>query len=342
MKPVVKRIAPALAAAAIGCVLAPNAVASTASIQNTNRVNVSAGGNEKNQIQASFDSALDRYTITDAAGVTASGMACTEVDPNTVTCPGAAITNVRVTASGGNDLITIARSGWPATIETDLEGGSGDDRISGAGAMDDVNGGSGRDTLDGGPGADEVRGGSGVDVGAYGDRTTPLIITVGAGNENDGNEVDQTGANRDTVRGDIETVVAGSAADIVIGDSSSGETLFGGDGNDSIFGGRGRDTLLGFLGSDFLSGDAGDDTIRGSAGADRLLGGSEDDRLAGGPDGDLLRGGADNDAMKGKGGVDVIQAKDGSRDIKISCGPGPNRQEFAKRDKRLDPRPKGC
>ncbi len=78
--------------------------------------------------------------------------------------------------------------------------------------------------------------------------------------------------------------------------------------------------------------------LRGSAGADRLLGGSEDDRLAGGPDNDLLRGGEDVDAMKGKGGIDVIQAKDGFTDRKINCGPGPNAPEFAKRDKRLDPR----
>ena len=341
MKRIVKRVAPALAAAAIGCVLAPNAVASTASIQNSNRVNVSAGGSEKNQIQVSFDSTLDLYTVTDAAGVTASGMACTEVDPNTVTCPGAAITNVRVTASGGNDLITIARSGWPATIETDLDGGAGNDRISSAGAMDAVRGNSGTDTIDGGPGADDMRGGSGADVATYGDRTTQLIVTVGAKEDDDGNEVDQTGANRDTVRGDVETVIGGTAGDILIGDASD-ETLFGGEGDDVLFGGRGKDTLLGFLGGDFLSGDDGNDLLRGSAGPDRMLGGDGADKLAGGPDGDLLRGGFGVDVMKGKGGVDVIQAKDGFTDRKIKCGPGPNRREFAKRDKRLDPRPKGC
>jgi Ca2+-binding RTX toxin-like protein len=339
---IVARIAPTLAIAALGCALVPSALASTASIQNTNRVAVSGTGSEQNQIQVSYDSILDLYTVTDAAGVTASGMTCTQVDPQTVTCPGAGITNVRVTSATGNDTIAVAPAGWPATIETDLEGGNGNDRITGAGAMDAVNGGGGTDTVDGGPGADDVRGGSGIDIGSYANRTTPLTITVGAGNDNDGNEVDQTGANRDTVRGDIETVLAGSAADIIVGDSSSGETLFGGDGNDSIFGGRGRDLLLGFLGSDFLSGDAGDDTIIGAAGFDRLLGGSDDDRLAGGPDGDLLRGGEDNDRMRGKGGVDVIQAKDGFTDLKISCGPGSNRRERAKRDKRLDPRAKSC
>jgi Ca2+-binding RTX toxin-like protein len=341
VNPTVKRIAPTLAIAALGCVLAPSALASTASIQNTNRVNVSASGSERNQIVVSHDSGLDLYTITDAVGITPSGMTCTAVDPNTVTCPGAGITNVRVAASGGNDMITIDRPSWPAEIETDLDGGGGDDRVSAAGARDVARGGSGKDVVDGGVGADEVRGGNGIDVGYYGDRTTPLIITVGAGNDNDGNEVDQTGPDRDTVGGDIETVMAGSAADIVIGDGSSSETLFGGAGDDSLSGGRGRDTLIGFLGNDFLSGDDGDDTLIGAAGLDRLLGGDDDDRLAGGPDADLLRGGDHNDVMKGKGGIDVIQAKDGLTDRKISCGPGNNRAERVKRD-RWDPRAKSC
>jgi hypothetical protein len=46
--------------------------------------------------------------------------------------------------------------------------------------------------------------------------------------------------------------------------------------------------------------------------------------------------------MKGKEGIDVIRAKDGTRDRRINCGPGPNGREFAKRDKRLDPKPKRC
>ncbi len=46
--------------------------------------------------------------------------------------------------------------------------------------------------------------------------------------------------------------------------------------------------------------------------------------------------------MKGKTGIDRINARDGERDVKISCGPGPKRLEGAKRDKRLDPRPRSC
>ena len=333
---------PLLCSVALAAALcAPGAaLASTATIQNANRVNVSSSGNEKNQIAVAYNLALDLYTVTDGAGVTASGT-CAQVDPNTVTCPGAGIQSVRVTAAGGNDSVALTPAGWPATIEGDLDGGAGDDTVTGAGANDQTKGGTGKDLLDGGPGADEMRGGSGTDTATYAARTTRVIVTVGANNDNDGNESDQAATSRDTVHGDVETVLGGSAGDILIGDKSD-ETLFGGDGPDSIQGGRGKDVVAGFLGDDFLSGDAGNDVLIGAAGNDRMLGGSEDDLLAGGPDNDLLRGGEDQDRMRGKGGIDVIQARDGFTDIKISCGPGPNGQEVAKRDRRLDPRAKSC
>jgi hypothetical protein len=46
--------------------------------------------------------------------------------------------------------------------------------------------------------------------------------------------------------------------------------------------------------------------------------------------------------MKGKKGIERFRAKDGLRDVKISCGPGPNRLEKATRDRRLGPKPKSC
>lgn len=335
-----KLTAAIVAAAGLLAVLAPGAVASTATISNANRVNVNAPGNEKNQIRVSYDPGLDVYTVSDPAGIGGNGP-CVDVNATRVNCPAAGVASVTVNAGAANDSIALERIGWPATIEGDLDGGTGDDRVSGAGAADSVGGGSGRDILDGGTGPDDLRGSSGTDVIYYGDRTTALIVTVGANNDNDGNELDQTGNDRDTVRGDVETVIAGTAADIVIGDGSD-ETLYGGEGDDALFGGRGKDLLLGVGGNDFLSGDNGNDVLRGSLGSDRLLGGPESDQLGAGPGNDLLRGGDGTDGMKGKGGIDVIQAKDGFRDRKINCGPGNNRLEVAKRDRRLDPRVKSC
>jgi Ca2+-binding RTX toxin-like protein len=327
------------AAAALSA-LAPAALASTTSIQNANRVNVAGSGNERNQVTVAYDSVLDQYTVTDATG-TSAGTLCTQVNPTTVTCPGAGIASVRVATTGGNDTINLAAANWPATIEGDLDGGSGNDRVTGAGAADTLRGDSGSDILDGGSGADELRGGSGTDVVYYGARTTRVTVTVGAGNDNDGNEVDQTGNSLDSVVGDVETVIGGSGPDILVGDNSS-ETLFGGDGDDTLFGRRGADTLLGANGGDFLSGEDGNDSLFGALGPDRLFGGSDEDRVVGGADGDFVHGGAGVDRLKGKGGIDVLIARDGFTDRKINCGPGPNKREFAKRDRRLDPKAKSC
>jgi Ca2+-binding RTX toxin-like protein len=328
------------ATATAALALAPAAPASTATIQNGNRVLVNGPGNEKNQIAVWFTTPADTFHVFDPAGITASAL-CVQDSPSQVSCPGTGIASVRVTAGGGNDLVSIQPQGWPDTIEADVDGGGGDDGLWGATAADAINGGSGRDIIDGRGAADDMRGGTGTDSVYYGERTTRVIVTVGANNDNDGNELDQTGTSRDTVRGDIETVLGGLAGDILVGDSSD-ETLFGGDGDDSIRGGRGKDLLAGFTGNDFLGGEDGNDTLRGAAGGDFLSGGDDSDRLAAGPDNDLLRGGPGVDAMKGKGGIDTIQARDGFTDLKISCGPGPNGPEGARRDRRLDPRAKSC
>jgi Ca2+-binding RTX toxin-like protein len=330
----------AVAATAL-CALAPAALASTTSIQNANRVNVAGSGNERNQITVAYDPGLDLFIVTDATGTTTAGVVCTQVNTTTVTCPGAGIATVRVQSTGGNDTISLSAPNWPATIEGDLDGGSGNDRVTGAGAADTVRGDSGTDILDGGTGADELRGGSSTDVAYYGDRTTRVTVTVGAGNDNDGNELDQTGNSLDSVLGDVETVIGGTGPDILVGDST-GETLFGGDGDDVLFGKRGSDTLLGANGGDFLSGEDGNDSLFGAFGPDRLFGGSDEDRVVGGAEGDFVHGGGGVDRLKGKGGIDVLIARDGFTDRKINCGPGPNGREFARRDVRLDPRPKSC
>lgn len=334
-----KLIGLGLVTGALTAVQAAPALASTATISNGNRVTVSGQGNERNSITVGYDAGADAYVITDAAGIDATG-ACADVNATTASCPAAAIASLRVDGNGGSDLIRLDPATLPATIEGDLDGDSGNDQLLGGPADDTVSGGSGTDLLDGGLRADELRGGSGSDTALYADRTTGLFVTVGATDDNDGNELDQSGAARDSVKGDIETVIAGSGPDFIVGDSSS-ETLDGGLGDDLLVGGRGDDALNGFAGNDVLSGENGNDTLRGAFGADRLFGGPSGDRLAGGPDDDLLKGQAGSDVMKGKGGIDRIGARDGERDFKINCGPG-GRRESAKRDKRLDPRPRSC
>jgi Ca2+-binding RTX toxin-like protein len=320
---------------------APAASASEATISG-NTIRVTATANETNRIVVTYASGTDTYTVTDSnATLTPSGL-CVAVDTHTVSCPGAGIETIDVDVGRGNDSAELDRKTIPIAVAGKLDGDSGQDVVIGANGSDDIRGGSGRDLINGNDGADDLQGGSNTDMLLYPpERTTALSVTVGNGNRNDGNELDQTGSSRDTVHGDIEGVTGAAGPDFLIGDRSA-ETLVGGDGNDFLAGQGGGDTLLGLVGDDLLSGGAGGDTARGFFGADRVLGGPDDDRLVGGADNDFVRGKQGHDVMKGNTGLDQIGAKDGTRDVKINCGPGSNSQEGAKRDKRLDPRPRSC
>lgn len=342
-----------LALSAIG---APAALASTVTVAGGNTVRVTESGNEANTVSVGYDPGTDLYTVTDAAAnLTASGT-CTTVDAHAATCPAAGIKTISVDTDDLDDTISLDPS-IPSTVAGNLDGGSGADTVTGHGNLnggsgndtvigstlaDTLRGGSGRDFLDGGNGPDEIAGGSSTDTLTYpADRRTPVNVTVGAGNGNDGGAEDQGPGKRDTIHGDVETVIGTAQADLLAGDSSS-ETLIGASGNDTLVGNNGGDQLLGVDGNDLIVGGNGRDTLRGWLGADQLFGGPDGDRLSGGPDGDLVVGNRGSDVLKGKGGIDLLRAKDGIRDVKIKCGSGSNKREGATRDKHLDPRARSC
>jgi Ca2+-binding RTX toxin-like protein len=322
---------------AVALTIAPAAMASSVTVSN-NRVSVGESGNEHNQIAVGYDAAGDFYAVTDTAGIRATGE-CTQVNATTATCPGAGIRAISVSAGSRSDILAL-NSSDPASVEATLDGGPGDDTLIGGPANDTLGGSSGRDSLDGAGGADELFGGSGPDSVSYAERVAGVAVTVGSVND-DGNADDQSGSQRDSVRRDVEIVTGGLAADLLVGDGSS-EVLEGGDGDDTLIGQHGSDTLLGDAGSDFMLGGDGPDALRGWIGLDRMRGESGNDLLAGGPDDDVLKGGFGIDRLRGKGGADRLLARDGTPDLKINCGQGPNGLERAKRDKRLDPRPKSC
>ncbi len=356
------RMTTKLAAAAIGMlgmlVVVPSALASTVTVASGNTVRVLESGNEVNKIGVSYDAGTDLYTVVDAAATLTPSGTCVVVDAHTATCPGAGIKTISVATDAMADSIAMDLGTIPTTVTGNLDGGSGDDAVRGHGTLaggtgndgivgsplaDNVRGGSGRDFIDAGDGSDDIAGGSSTDTLAYpATRTTPVNVTVGSGNFNDGGAEDQaSNGRRDTVHGDVEVVVGTAQSDLIAGDSSS-ETLIGGLGNDILNGNNGNDTLLGLEGDDVIVGGEGRDLLRGWTGADRLFGGGGNDRASGGPDGDLVVGNQGSDVLKGKSGIDFLRAKDGVHDFRIKCGPGPNRAEGATRDKRLDPRPKSC
>jgi Ca2+-binding RTX toxin-like protein len=367
-------LAAALAALGATLLIAPSALASTVTVTGGNTVRVVETGNEANAITVAHNSGTDSYTVADAAATLTPSGTCVMVDAHHATCPGTSIKTINVATGDREDTIALDTATVPSTItETldgggandtvtgantpgNLRGGSGNDRLIGRGTLeggggnddltgsplaDTLRGSSGRDMLNGGFGADDIGGGSGTDTLIYPARTNGINVTIGSGNGNDGGPEDQTGSSRDTVRGDIEVLIGTELNDALVGDRSS-ETLIALGGDDFVFGNSGRDTVLGFDGNDLLTGGSSSDLLRGGPGADRMFGKSGNDRLAGGPDDDFLRGGTGHDVMKGKTGIDRINARDGERDVKISCGPGPKALEGAKRDKRLDPRPRSC
>ena len=365
--------------AALVCalLLAPSAFASSVTVTGGNTIRVTETGNEVNQIAVSHDAGTDVYTVSDgAATLTPSGMTCTAVDTHTATCPGVGIKTISVSTDQRDDSIALDPNTIPSTVTESLDGGPGNDAVRGArtpgtlrggtgndqvtgqgtlmgDAGNDVitgtpsaetlRGGTGNDVVDGGDGPDDIGGGRGTDTLLYpASRQTPINVSVGSGDGNDGGVEDQgpTGR-RDTVRGDIEGVIGTVASDVLIGDNSS-ESLIGLAGDDLLIGNGGNDFLGGFEGNDQMFGGAGNDTERGSLGDDREVGGPGNDRLAGGPDNDLIKGKLGSDVMKGKSGIDQIRARDHIRDIKINCGPGPNGAESATRDRHLDPPAKSC
>ena len=336
-------------------VAAPGATASSVTVTGSNSVRAAETGSETNRIAVSYDGATNSYTVRDtAANLTPAGI-CTAVDAHTATCPGAGIKTISVDTDARDDTILMGPS-IPSTVIGNLDGGPGNDTVTGHGTLDGgsgndtvlgspiadtLRGGSGRDALDGGNGPDDIAGGSGTDSLTYAARSTPVNVSIGSRDGNDGGAEDQGSGRRDTVHSDVEVLIGTPQADFLAGDSSS-ETLIGGAGDDTLIGNNGGDRLLGLEGNDLILGGNGRDVLKGWLGADRLFGGRDRDKVVGGPDADLVVGNKGSDVLKGKGGIDFLRAKDGYRDRKITCGSGPNKRESAKRDRHLDPRPRSC
>jgi Ca2+-binding RTX toxin-like protein len=153
----------------------------------------------------------------------------------------------RVLGGSAADVINSAA----APFQTFLEGGPGNDRLSGnfglfGGVGDDILTftGTGAGSLFGGDGNDTITGG-------------PSTDNIGGGNGND-------------------TLIGGGDQDSMFGGPGN-DILIGQDGDDFMFGDDGNDRLIGGLGNDALIGGNGDDT------ADSLVARDGADSFNGGP-----------------------------------------------------------
>ncbi|ANC92648.1 DUF4347 domain-containing protein [Azospirillum humicireducens] len=228
-----------------------------------------------------------------------------------------------IDGGAGNDNLT------GNALSDTLLGGEGNDVLYGAGGDDQLQGGAGNDTLEGGAGADLLSGGAGIDTVRY---TAAVKIDLATGQH--------TGQAAGDVFDGIEIFQGSSYQDTLIGDAGD-NWLVGGSGNDTLIGGAGADTLDGGYGIidtvsyanetasiliDFATGvnggaAAGDvlisieevdgtaygDLMIGNAGTNNLWGEGGDDTLLGGAGADGMSGGAGNDILDGGTGHDAMR-----------------------------------
>ena len=211
-------------------------------------------------------------------------------------------THIDSDANGGNGNDTLTGG----TGTDNLEGGGGDDTLNGRGGVDYLYGDGGTDSLSGGDGDDYMYGGDGQDVmdggegddGMYGGDDADSMT----GGPGDDRVFGQSGA--DTLEGE-------DGDDYIVGDDGK-DVIKGGDGCDTIEGGDQKDTISGGAGSDNIDGGSGGDVIEGGSGADDINGGDGQDQIHGNGGDDCIEGGDGDDDLYGDGGMDELRGNAGN------------------------------
>ena len=211
-----------------------------------------------------------------------------------------------IDGGSGNDVLTGNAAG------NTLRGNAGNDQLAGLDGADNLQGGDGNDTLAGGNGNDTLDGGAGtdwVDYQSAGGGGVGVQVNLNTGSS--------TGEGTDTITG-AENVGGSSFADTIRGDAGN-NILNGRGGNDTIQGNGGDDIVNGGAGNDTVNGGAGNDTVRGQSGSDAGRGGGGNDRVEGGPGPDTLFGGAGNDRLFGGAGVDHLRGGPGTDRCRVGA-----------------------
>jgi Ca2+-binding RTX toxin-like protein len=158
---------------------------------------------------------------------------------------------------------------WYGSAGADaMYGVAGDDSLVGLAGADLLQGGEGNDTLDGGSGDDVIFGGDGNDY-----------ILGGP---------------------DFSRVNGNKGDDSIVGSSTVGDWLMGGQGNDVL-------QAQSSTGANIINGNMGADTITGGSGPDTLRGGQGDDVIHGGPGDDVIFGDLGTNTLTGEAGADAFR-----------------------------------
>lgn len=237
------------------------------------------------------------------------------------TAPNVATSTVTsIVVKGGDsentiDLSLVTGTTYPSLTSIRVDGGNGNDTITGSptygdsllggDGVDTLNGQGGNDTLDGGDGNDSIIGGDGDDslIGEDGNDT----ITGDAGND-----IISGGNHHDSITGGDgnDSIDAGQSNDTVLGGNDN-DTINGSDGRDSLSGEAGTDSILGGADIDTLSGGDNNDTLSGQSGNDVVNGDNGDDQVLGGSGNDSVSGNLGNDLVNGEAGDDIVNGNEG-------------------------------
>jgi Ca2+-binding RTX toxin-like protein len=190
-----------------------------------------------------------------------------------------------VNGGAGNDTITGSK------FADDLRGGGGNDTLNGGDGNDTLTGGAGIDTLNGGNGNDTLSGGAGIDTLNGGDGDDIFLLS----GTNDTNDVLNGGSGTDTIQvtGAVTLNGFNATASSIEQWSGTGKGIKG-TAADNVFDFSG---LTSVTGMGIVDAGAGNDTLIGSNFADTLRGGAGNDTLNGGQGADTLTGGAGNDTF---------------------------------------------
>jgi Ca2+-binding RTX toxin-like protein len=241
------------------------------------------------------------------------------------------ITEIDIAGYKGNDRISVDSA---VTVRADLDGGDGNDTLSGGGGQGSLVGQAGNDLLMNNDGEYQIVSDSSdvVIQGGPGGSTSSLVnhilrvngtagndqIIVRPGTTSSANfDVVINGITQNYLRGDISLIQVdgGSGDDHITIDASIqlATKLYGGAGNDIIIGGGGSDRIMGGDGNDWVSGGAGNDVIYGEAGNDRIFGGDGRDYIVGGSGTNLIRGEAGVDHIIADSLLDDIRGNRGDQ-----------------------------
>jgi Ca2+-binding RTX toxin-like protein len=245
--------------------------------------------------------------------------------------------DVEIVTGGTNDDVLTAAPGIAIT----LNGGPGNDTLTGDSGADTLNGNDGNDILAGKGGADILNGnagddtfsedtasnggdifngGDGIDTVDYSARLIGVTVTMDGTAANDG-----APSEGDNVKADVENILGSGFVDNITGNASNNK-ITGGAGNDILAGGAGDDTFdegSAASDADTITGGAGVDTVDYSARTNAITAtlnaaatsgesgendslGTDVENVYGGAGDDTITGNALNNELVGNAGNDTL------------------------------------